>query len=87
MARWPGGSTAIPTDRDDEGGDHLSLYMAMTLLWMLVAFVFGALLEHWEVQRLPESGAVVLFGIVAGLLLRYTNSSITSVREGEESEE
>lgn len=78
VPRWPGGSTAIPTDRDDEGGDHLSLYMAMTLLWMLVAFVFGALLEHWEVQRLPESGAVVLFGIVAGLLLRYTNSSITS---------
>ena len=46
IPRWPGGSTAIPTDRDDESTDHLSLYMAMTLLWMAVAFICSALLER-----------------------------------------
>ena len=79
VPRWPGGSTAVPTDRYDEAEEYLALYMALTLLWMAIAFIFGALLERWEVHRLPESGAVVIFGIIAGLLIRALGSHMSSV--------
>ena len=53
--------------------------MAMTLGWMCIAFIFGALLEKWEIHRIPESGAVVIFGIIAGILIRIFSSNMSSV--------
>ena len=53
--------------------------MAMTLGWMCIAFIFGALLEKWEIHRIPESGAVVIFGIIAGILIRLFSSDMSSV--------
>ena len=79
VPRWPGGSTAVPTDRSDSEEEYLALYMTLTLLWMAVAFIFGAMLERWEIHRLPESGAVVVFGIIAGVLIRFMGSEVSSV--------
>ena len=79
VPRWPGGSTAIPTDRSDSEEEYLALYMTLTLLWMSVAFIFGAMLERWQIHRLPESGAVVVFGIIAGVLIRFMGSEVSSV--------
>ena len=79
IPHWPGGSTAIPTDRYDESEEYLALYMVLTLSWMAIAFIVGAFLERWEVHRLPESGAVVIFGIIAGLIIRAVGSHMSSV--------
>ena len=57
---------------------YLALYMVLTLLWMAIAFIFGAFLERWKIHRLPESGAVVVFGIIAGLLIRVVGSRMPS---------
>ena len=76
---WPGGTTAVPTDRLEEASHHLALFMSMTLLWMIVAFIVGGLLERYEIHRIPESGIVVIFGIIAGLILRSMSSGLTSV--------
>ena len=53
--------------------------MTLTLLWMSIAFIFGAMLERWQIHRLPESGAVVVFGIIAGVLIRFMGSEVSSV--------
>ena len=53
--------------------------MAMTLGWMCIAFIFGALLEKWEIHRIPESGAVVIFGIIAGVIIHFSGSNLSSV--------
>ena len=79
VPKWPGGGTAVPTDRADEKEENLAVFMAMTLGWMCVAFIFGALLEKWEIHRIPESGAVVIFGIIAGILIRIFSSNMSSV--------
>ena len=47
IPHWPGGGTAVPTDRYDEAEEYLALYMVLTLLWMAIAFIFGAFLERW----------------------------------------
>ena len=82
VPHWSGGGTATPTDRADHSEDFLSRYMTLTLLWMIVAFIVGALLEKWELHRLPESGAVVIFGIIAGVIIRLLGSEAASVRVG-----
>ena len=79
VPRWPGGGTAVPTDRSDSEEEYLALYMTLTLLWMSIAFIFGAMLERWQIHRLPESGAVVVFGIIAGVLIRFMGSEVSSV--------
>ena len=79
IPHWPGGGTAVPTDRYDEAEEYLALYMVLTLLWMAIAFIFGAFLERWKIHRLPESGAVVVFGIIAGLLIRVVGSRMSSL--------
>ena len=76
---WPGGTTAVPTDRYDPASVYLAVYMSMTLLWMIVAFIVGGLLERYEIHRIPESGVVVIFGIIAGLILRSMSSGVSSV--------
>ena len=76
---WPGGTTAVPTDRLEEASHHLALFMAMTLLWMIVAFIVGAIIEYRQYLRIPETGIVVIFGIIAGLILRSMSSGVSSV--------
>ena len=39
MPEWPGGSTAIPTDRDDESEE--SFMLQLSLLWMAFSFIVG----------------------------------------------
>ena len=76
---WPGGTTAVPTDRYDPASVYLAVYMSMTLLWMIVAFIVGAIIEYRQYLRIPETGIVVIFGIIAGLILRSMSSGVSSV--------
>lgn len=79
VPQWPGGTTAVPTDRYDPASVYLALYMSMTLLWMIVAFIFGAVIEYRQFLRIPEAGVAVGFGIIAGLILRTMSSGVSSV--------
>ena len=79
VPEWPGGSTAIPTDRDDESEEYFALYLTLTLLWMAFSFMVGTWLEHWDVHRLSHKGVVVIFGIIAGVLVRYMGSGMSAV--------
>ena len=76
---WSGGSTAIPSDRADEKEEHLASFMTLTVFWMLVAVVVGHLLAKYQVYRIPESGAVLIFGIIAGLSLRFLHADLSEV--------
>ena len=58
VPEWPGGSTAIPTDRDDESEE--SFMLKLSLLWMAFSFIVGTWLEHWDVHRLSHKGVGVL---------------------------
>ena len=84
VPEWPGGSTAIPTDRDDESEE--SFMLKLSLLWMAFSFIVGTWLEHWDVHRLSHKGVVVIFGIVAGVLIRYMGSGMSAVGLMEECE-
>ena len=53
--------------------------MTLTVFWMLVAVVVGHLLAKYQVYRIPESGAVLIFGIIAGILIRLFSSDMSSV--------
>ena len=55
--------------------------MSMTLLWMIVAFIVGAIIEYRQYLRIPETGIAVIFGIIAGLILRSMSSGVSSVGE------
>ena len=76
---WSGGSTAIPSDRADEKEEHLASFMTLTVFWMLVAVVVGHLLAKYQVYRIPESGAVLIFGIISGLSLRFLHADLSEV--------
>ena len=86
VPEWPGGSTAIPTDRDDESEEYFALYLTLTLLWMAFSFMVGTWLEHWDVHRLSHKGVVVIFGIIAGVLIRTMGSGMSAVGLMEECE-
>ena len=72
VPEWLGGSTAIPTE-------YFALYLTLTLLWMAFSFVVGTWLEHWDVHRLSHKGVVVIFGIIAGVLIRTMGSGMSAV--------
>lgn len=79
VPRWSGGSTAVPTDRSDSKEEYTASFMALTIFWMIIAVVLSHLLEKWEIHRMPESSAVVVFGIIAGLSLRFLHTGLSEV--------
>ena len=79
VPEWLGGSTAIPTE-------YFALYLTLTLLWMAFSFMVGTWLEHWDVHRLSHKGVVVIFGIIAGVLIRTMGSGMSAVGLMEECE-
>ena len=76
---WSGGSTAVPTDRANEGSASLASFLTITIIWMMVGVVISAALEKRHYYRLPESAVVISFGIIGGLLLRFSGTSVSSV--------
>lgn len=76
---WSGGSTAVPTDRANESSASLASFLTITIIWMTVAVVISAALEKRRYYRLPESAVVIAFGIIGGLLLRFSGATISSV--------
>ena len=84
VPEWPGGSTAIPTDRDDESEE--SFMLQLSLLWMAFSFIVGTWLEHWDVHRLSHKSVVVIFGIITDVLIRYMGSGMSAVGLMEECE-
>ena len=64
---------------DAEPEESSALYLTLTLLWMAFSFMVGTWLEHWDVHRLSHKGVVVIFGIIAGVLIRYMGSGMSAV--------
>ena len=46
---------------------------------MAFSFMVGTWLEHWDVHRLSHKGVVVIFGIIAGVLIRTMGSGMSAV--------
>ena len=51
----------------------------LRLLWTAFSFMVGTWLEHWDVHRLSHKGVVVIFGIIAGVLIRTMGSGMSAV--------
>ena len=59
--------------------ESFALYLTLRLLWTAFSFMVGTWLEHWDVHRLSHKGVVVIFGIIAGVLIRYMGSGMSAV--------
>ena len=79
VPKWSGGSTAIPSDRDDETEENLSLYIVVILFWMCLSYLLSALFEKWGIHRFPESACGLFLGIIAGVIIHFSGSNLSSV--------
>lgn len=61
--------------------------LQLSLLWMAFSFIVGTWLEHWDVHRQSRKGVVVIFGIIAGVLIRTMGSGMSAVGLMEECEQ
>ena len=68
--RWPGGSTQVPSDREEGHVSLQALYLFFFLTFIIASICMGNFLHSHEFYVLPESGATILFGLVLGSLLQ-----------------
>ena len=63
---WPGGSTQIPADRAQGHTSLAALYLFLFMTFIIMGICIGNYLHAHHFYYLPESGAVVLLGLVFG---------------------
>ena len=68
--RWPGGSTQVPSDREEGHVSMQALYLFFFLTFIIASICAGNFLHAHEFYVLPESGATILFGLMLGSLLQ-----------------
>ena len=64
--KWPGGSTQLPADREQAQTSLAALYLFLFMTFIILGICIGNYLHSHHFYYLPESGAVVLLGLVFG---------------------
>lgn len=64
--KWPGGSTQLPADREQSSTSLAALYLFLFMTFIILGICIGNYLHSHHFYYLPESGAVVLLGLVFG---------------------
>lgn len=73
--RWADGTTEIPSDRTEGDVALAAWYLFFTLSFIIVGICVGNLLHAHEFYILPESGAIVILGMIHGGLLKVYSHS------------
>jgi sodium/hydrogen exchanger 8 len=72
---WPDGSTEIPADREERHTSTAALYLFLFLTFIVLSICVGNFLHSHHFYYLPESGAVVILGLIFGAGLRQMSGA------------
>lgn len=78
---FPGGSTQIPSDRSEGHVALAAMYLFSMMIFLVFSICIGNFLHAHEFYYLPESGAVVIMGLIFGSLLTIAADSIDGLVE------
>jgi len=78
---FPGGSTQIPSDRSEGHVSLAAMYLFTMMLFLVASICLGNFLHAHHFYYLPESGAVVLMGLIFGAVLNFIAAGFKSVAQ------
>lgn len=64
-------TTNVPSDRFIEEESATAEFFAIATFLLVVSLACGAVIEEYDIHRFPETAAVVILGIITGLIIRY----------------